>query len=236
MMSVGFDTVALMDAEAKLQACFTHGFHEHGSETIRNDPSMLGEYKVSRCTRQCHQLKRPLQEGEWYYSVVLESGDGLIRRDYAAEIWSEPPEGAVGWWKCRMPTSDQKKLVLAPIEVLTDLLRQMGSQPERAKSRYLLALMLMRKRVVRPIDTGQGDDKEKLLCLEVVSTGAEIEIPICVISRGESEQLREELNTLLYCEAEAIELVDDGSEAGASETGASETGASEIGLDEDQQE
>jgi len=170
---------------------------------------MLGEYKVSRCTRQCHQLKRPLREGEWYYSVVLESGDDLVRQDYAAEIWSEPPEGAVGWWKCRMPTADQKKLVLAPIEVLTDLLRQMGSQPERAKSRYLLALMLMRKRVVRPIESGQGDDKQNLLCLEVISTGAEIEIPICMISRGESEQLRDELNELLYCEAEAMELVDE---------------------------
>ena len=57
----------------------------------------------------------------------------LCGKTYAAEGWSEPPEGAVGWWKCRMPTSDEKKMVLAPIEVLTDLLRQMGSQPEKAK-------------------------------------------------------------------------------------------------------
>ena len=196
---------------------------------------MLGEYKVSRCTRQCHQLKRALQEGEWYYSVVLESGEELVRQDYAAEIWSEPPEGAVGWWKCRMPTSDQKKLVLAPIEVLTDLLRQMGSQPERAKSRYLLALMLMRKRVVRPIDAG-GAGKQHLLCLEVVATGAEIEIPICVISRGESEQLREELNALLYCEAEAMELVDAAPDEVALDEGLPDEGASETGPVEDQQE
>ena len=196
---------------------------------------MLGEYKVSRCTRQCHQLKRPLREGEWYYSVVLESGEELVRQDYAAEIWSEPPEGAVGWWKCRMPTSDQKKLVLAPIEVLTDLLRQMGSQPERAKSRYLLALMLMRKRVVRPIDAGVAG-KQHLLCLEVVATGAEIEIPICVISRGESEQLREELNELLYCEAEAMELVDGAPDDGGLDEGLPDEGASETGPVEDQQE
>jgi len=163
---------------------------------------MLGEYKVSRCTRQCHHLKRPLQEGEWYYSVVLESGDDFVRQDFAAECWSEPPEGAIGWWKCRMPTSDQKKLVLAPIEVLTDLLRQMGSQPEKAKSRYLLGLMLMRKKVVRPLESEQG--QEQLLRLEVIATGAEINLPICVISRGESEQLLEELNELLYCEAEEM--------------------------------
>ena len=165
---------------------------------------MLGEYKVSRCTRQCQHLKRPLREGEWYYSVVVESGDDFVRQDYSAEAWSEPPDGTVGWWKCRMPTSDEKKLVLAPIEVLTDLLRQMGSQPEKAKSRYLLALMLMRKRVIRPLDT--EDHQVDVLRIEVIATGSEIDIPVCVINRGESEQLRQELDELLYCEAEEMEV------------------------------
>ena len=103
-----------------------------------------------------------------------------------------------------MPTSDEKKLVLAPIEVLTDLLRQMGSQPEKAKSRYLLALMLMRKRVIRPLDT--EDDQVDVLRIEVIATGSEIDIPVCVITRGESEQLRQELDELLYCEAEEMEV------------------------------
>ena len=86
---------------------------------------MLGEYKVSRCTRRCFTQDRPLREGEWYYSVVIEDGDEFQRRDYSAESWSEPPEEAIGWWKCRMPTKDQKKLVPAPPAVLIQLLRQM---------------------------------------------------------------------------------------------------------------
>ena len=101
---------------------------------------MLGEYKVSRCSRQCHQLGRPLREGEWYYSVVLESDEEYERRDYSAEAWQGPPEGAIGVWKNRMPTSDERKMVLAPSEVLIDLLRQMADFPEKAKTRYLLAL------------------------------------------------------------------------------------------------
>ncbi len=112
---------------------------------------MLGEYKVNRCTRQCYALQRPLREGEWYYSVVMESGDEYIRRDYSAESWQGPPEGSIGWWKNRMPTSDEKKMVLAPPEVLIDLLRQMEQFPSKTKSRYLLALMLMRRKIVRPV-------------------------------------------------------------------------------------
>ena len=116
---------------------------------------MLGEYKVGRCTRVCHSQSRPLREGEWYYSVVLESDEEFVRQDYSAESWTGPPENAIGWWKNRMPMSDEKKLVLAPPEVLIDMLRQMEAVPSRAKSRYLLALMLMRRKLVRsaPIET-----------------------------------------------------------------------------------
>jgi hypothetical protein len=164
---------------------------------------MLGEYKVGRCTRQCHALKRPLREGEYYYSVVIESGDEYLRHDYSAESWKGPPEGAVGWWKSRMPTSGDKKMVLAPPEVLIDLLRQMEQFPGKAKSRYLLALMLMRRKLVRPVTSrGELDSEEEVLRLEVVQDGSTVDVPICKVARSESESLRDELNELLYCEAE----------------------------------
>lgn len=169
---------------------------------------MLGEYKVNRCTRQCHALGRPLREGEWYYSVVLESGDEYIRHDYSAESWQGPPEGSIGWWKSRMPRSDEKKMVLAPAEVLIDLLRQMEQFPSKAKSRYLLALMLMRRKIVRPVmaNSLKPSDESSLgkdvLRVEVVVDGSTIDVPICEINRRESDSLRDELNELLYCEAE----------------------------------
>ncbi len=167
---------------------------------------MFGEYKVGRCSRQCHALKRPLGDGEWYYSVVLESDDEYERRDYSAESWKGPPEGAIGWWKNRMPTSDDKKMVLAPPEVLIDLLRKMADFPGKEKSRYLLALMLMRRRIVRPAKSGgldpPGGEPEKVMRVEVIADGSVIETPICVINRGESDALRDELNELLYCEAD----------------------------------
>ncbi|KAA1258735.1 hypothetical protein LF1_12580 [Rubripirellula obstinata] len=160
---------------------------------------MLGEYKVSRSTRQCHVQGRPLREGEWYFSAIIESGDDYVRRDYSAESWTEPPEDAIGWWKKRMPKADDKKLVLAPPEVLIDLLRQMERFPDKAKSRYLLSLMLMRKRLLRP--SSESTDPE-VMVVEVVSDSSQIEIPICKIDRSESETLRDELNELLYCEAD----------------------------------
>lgn len=163
---------------------------------------MLGEYKVNRCTRQCHALGRPLREGEWYYSIILEAGEDYIRQDFSAEAWTGPPAAAVGWWKKRMPTADEKKLILAPAEVLIDLLRQMGQFPAKAKSRYLLALMLMRRRIVRPVrESTESPIAENSIRVEVIADGCTIDVPICEITRSEADTLRNELNELLYCEA-----------------------------------
>ncbi|MDA9779222.1 hypothetical protein N9D38_12325, partial [Rubripirellula sp.] len=37
---------------------------------------------------------------------------------------------------------------------------------------------------------------------EVVTTGEVIEVPVPMITRGEAESLKDELNALLFCEAE----------------------------------
>ncbi|QDV45977.1 hypothetical protein Enr13x_58810 [Stieleria neptunia] len=178
---------------------------------------MLGEIKVGRCSRQCYREKRPLKDGEWYYSVVLQNDDeDYERRDYSAEGWKGPPEGSLGHWKCRMPVAGEKKLVLAPRAVLIGLLRQMEDMPEQAKTRYLLALILLRRRFVRvitgpPLTAGDpdGPDSEtagpKLMHLEVVEDGSTIDVAECQIAKREAESLSESLSELLYCEASEIQ-------------------------------
>lgn len=168
---------------------------------------MIGEYKVSRSSRQCFAQKRPLREGEWYYSVLLIGDeDQCERRDYSVEAWEGPPEGSVGHWKCRMPISGDKKLVLAPREVLIDLLRQMETIPEQAKTRYLLALLLLRRRFVRLADAGAQANSEAfpeslpMLHLEVVDDGSMVDVLQCDIARSESETLSAAITDLLYCE------------------------------------
>ena len=167
---------------------------------------MLADFKVNRCSRRCHALSRPLRDGEWYYSVVIEQGDDLVRRDYSAEAWTEPPEGTVGWWKGRMPLAGTRKLVLAPDAVLIDLLRGLGDAVDRRPLRYLLALTLLRRRVVTVIEQKEEETKapkhaDDVLHLRVLSDGSDIDVTTCAISKRQTESLQVALQELLYCEA-----------------------------------
>lgn len=173
---------------------------------------MLSDYKVGRCSRQCYAEKRPLKEGEWYYSVLIEAENELERRDYSAGAWQSPPDGTVGYWKCRMPLAGKTKVVLAPREVLIDLLRQMESDPDQAKTRYLLALMLLRRRYLKldgtDVESSEESDSTKettWMNLTVVGDGSQIRVATCEVSASETETLSESLNDLLYCEASEVE-------------------------------
>ncbi|MCM2371775.1 hypothetical protein [Aporhodopirellula aestuarii] len=114
---------------------------------------MIGEYKIGRTTRRCSVSNRPLEPGEYYYSVVTEGDEEFHRVDIAADAWTGPPEGCIGHWKNRVPLPEEKKRGLAPPEVLIELLRSMADQPAQAKMRYLLALTLLRKRSLKPYES-----------------------------------------------------------------------------------
>jgi len=166
--------------------------------------TVLAEYKVNRCSRRCCVEDRPLRDGEGYYSVAIEQGEDLIRRDYSAAAWTEPPEGTVGWWKSRMPESGQRKMVLAPDPVLVDTLRQMEHDDRRKPLAFLLALTLLRRRILRliPTDSLAADPAiPKTMRLQVAADGSEIEIEEYTINRRQTETLTEALQELLYVEA-----------------------------------
>ena len=174
---------------------------------------MIGDYKVSRSTRQCSLQNRPLNEGEWYYSAVVDGDENVQRIDISDSAWEGPPEGCIGYWKCRIPEKGQQKLVAAPKAVLVNLLHQMEDsahhEGEHNKLRYLLALNLLRRRMVRLADSSASDAEPKMLAIIVDSEGTLIEIPECQISRDESELLSEALSELLYCEQSQIEALQE---------------------------
>jgi hypothetical protein len=111
------------------------------------------DYEIHRSTRHCAKTGRELAPGETFYSVLTAAGSELVREDFAAETWEGPPEGALGWWKSHVPSPDAKKLHWAPNDVMLDLFEQLADDVAQADLRYVRALLLIRRRVMRLEDT-----------------------------------------------------------------------------------
>jgi hypothetical protein len=121
---------------------------------------MLLDFEVQRCTRCCAATERALEPGDECYSVLEIAGADVIRKDYSPEAWKGAPDTAFGWWRSRVPEPTAKKIKLAPNDVLLELFDQLADKSEQQDLRYVLALLLIRRRVLRVDVTNDNSHDE----------------------------------------------------------------------------
>ncbi|MCE9608448.1 MAG: hypothetical protein K8U03_26490 [Planctomycetia bacterium] len=117
------------------------------------------DFEVVKSTRTCAVSGREIAAGETYYTVLMKDGAMVKRLDYSAASWNGPPEDAIGWWKSTMPAREgSKKQKLAPSEVMLQLFAELEDSPEQYDLRYVLTLLLIRRRLMRLEETVKEDD------------------------------------------------------------------------------
>jgi hypothetical protein len=156
------------------------------------------DYEQARCTRRCTVTGRELGPGETVYSVLLAEGAKLVRHDYAAESWEGAPEGAVGWWKSQLPQRDAKRIHWAPNDVMLDLLEQLADDQPHADMRYILALLLVRRRVCRLEESEHDEQNHESLVLFCPRREREYRVPVATPNEQRTKEIQDELARLLF--------------------------------------
>ena len=108
-------------------------------------------WELDSATGKCTTTGRALAEGEEFYTVLFEEGDTFRRADFSTEGWQGPPEGCYCHFKTRVPVKEKKKKLLVDDELLVGFFQRLADDPEpvRVHFRFVLALILMRKRTLR---------------------------------------------------------------------------------------
>ena len=110
-----------------------------------------------------------------------------------------PPEGTIGWWKSQVPDSHSTKMHWAPNDVILHYFEQLEGNTEKADMRYVLALLMVRRRIVRLEETESDDRKAaKCSCCIVRATSASIECPSWFLRSPEIGEIQNELAELLF--------------------------------------
>ncbi|MBP3532351.1 MAG: hypothetical protein J6K25_14440 [Thermoguttaceae bacterium] len=104
-----------------------------------------------KLSRVCSATGRPFEPGEKIFTFLFEENGEIQRRDLCAEAFAKTrrPENALAWWSSRLPSGGEKKEKLAPNDALIDFFESLADRPEEAALRYVLALLLTRRRVLR---------------------------------------------------------------------------------------
>ncbi len=162
---------------------------------------MLFELDIQRCTRRCAKTDRDLRPGEIFYSVLVSEGAQVLRYDYSVEAWDGPPESAVGWWKSQMPEPNAKKVNWAPNDVMLHYLEQLVGDPTKADVRYVLALLMVRRRILRLEDSEADECGKERLVLYCPKNETEYKVAVFEPSPERTAEIQDELSKLLYADA-----------------------------------
>ena len=160
------------------------------------------DYEIQRFTRRCSASERELQPGESFYSVLTVEGADVVRKDYAAASWQGPPENCLGWWKSQVPDPRATRVQLAPNQILLQYFEQLHGDLSKADVAYILALLLVRRRVFKLEGEEQTTGGPKVLLVYCPRQECEYRIPEVMPAAGRVEQIQRELQELLFAKAD----------------------------------
>ena len=132
-------------------------------------------YDIQRPTGQCAYTARKFEVGEAYVATLIEMDEeqraaaraaaaagkggaasaalGFKRLDISNEEWQKGhrPDRLFSHWKSVVRLPNQKKKLFVNDEVLVGLFRRLAdaTEPDRIAFRYVLMLILMRKRLIK---------------------------------------------------------------------------------------
>jgi len=155
------------------------------------------DFDVQRCTRRCFATERELRAGETFYSVLVSEGANVVRRDYASDAWPGPPEKALGWWKSVYVDAAANRLHWAPNDVMLSYFEGLEGNATAADARYVLALLLVRRRVLRVERTESDDAGLETLVLFNPRSEVEYRVSAEVPSEDRVQAIQNDLAQLL---------------------------------------
>jgi hypothetical protein len=124
------------------------------------------DYQFRPIGKKCAATGADLVPGSECHSVLVEREGELQRLDFSVDGWKGPPEGALGNWKCLVPRATEVRHEPLDTAALMRCFEQLieEASPAREGLRYILALLLIKKRRLR-LEGSRTEGEEEFLQL-----------------------------------------------------------------------
>jgi hypothetical protein len=132
-------------------------------------PAATG-YEVGRPQGRCVVCGESIPPDEKFMAALRETPSGFERIDCMLACWDKLDRGSgagggtgiVAFWKATMPQAEARKKLFVDDEVLCSLFERLAevTEPSKLNFRFVLGLILMRKRLLIYENTRREDDHE----------------------------------------------------------------------------
>lgn len=158
---------------------------------------MKNEWEIKGRAQSCSQTQRAFEEGEFFYTLLYREKDGFRREDLCEEAWEARNDNIqpFSFWRSKFEPAPPPPPETIKKDDAEDLLRDLIAKddPSQVSARYVLALMLERKKMLRPM----ASTDEDILVYEHITTGEVFMIPNPNLSLDQIPMVQAEVSELL---------------------------------------
>ena len=161
---------------------------------------MSSEWEIKARSRQCARTHETFENGATIYTLLFRDRVGFKREDITETAWQQIKENVApfSFWKSTFQAPAPAAPEAMPKESVEELLRRLVSEdlPEHSNTRYVLAILLERKRTLKQVDIRETAE-DKILIYEHVKTGEAFLIPDPRLRLDQLESVQQEIYSLL---------------------------------------
>ena len=155
------------------------------------------EWRIGRKGPACAGCGMAFPAEAPFHSAIWLEGEEFRRRDLCEACFRAAPAPPYSHWVTAIPRPEERRRVF-DLALAAEFLRRLAAEGDgtRAPLAHLLALLLVRKRLVRLTDLPRGPEGPRAR-LEFQDGSPPLEIPAPPLSEEHVPALREELGKLL---------------------------------------
>ena len=161
---------------------------------------MNQDWTIQHRAERCAISGEPFNDGDYFYTLLYDERGEFRREDVSEAAFKARNENIqpFSFWRSKFEVPATVPETLGK-QTAEDLLRRYMAEhsPEHSNARYILAVMLERKKLLKEIETRRGEDGSLLRIYEHTKTGEAFIIPDPQLRRDQVAEVQTQVAGLL---------------------------------------
>jgi len=161
----------------------------------------MTDWEIKKTLGQCWGSGKKFEVGTEYYAALVETADGFERRDFSVEFWQEQNPEVYCYWKSKMLPPDRKRRLFVDDDMLMTFFERLADEtaPEKVNFRFVLTLILMRKRILK-YDSSELKEGKEIWTLRVTGEKRGVHVVNPHLSEDQVAELSSQIGEVLQIE------------------------------------
>jgi len=161
----------------------------------------MDEWEIDKPLGQCYGTGKKIEFGEEYFGALVETEQGLARRDFCNDCWEREKPDVFCYWKTKLPYPGEKKQRFVDDGILMAFFERLANETDQEKVsfRFVLALVLMRRRRLK-YDSSKIEDDKEIWCLRITGDKQTVEVVNPCLDEEQIEQLSSQMGQILQAD------------------------------------